>query len=136
MTMDWDQRRALNLALPMLCQDLDVRRCFPPLLAEHLFGEDDIDFINAEPISSLRAIKFIRILKQRGSRAYHVFLNTLRQLEGTIHLAHHIEELHGLSVLGHVQPSSNDGNSVSLFMSGYLIHDNGDATPLMIIIIP
>lgn len=53
MTMTPEQRRVLDLALPMLCQDLDVYRCLPVLIAENILNDDDIDILVAEPVHSL-----------------------------------------------------------------------------------
>ncbi|KAJ8034209.1 hypothetical protein HOLleu_20950 [Holothuria leucospilota] len=133
MAMTPEQRRVLDLALPMLRQDLDVYRCLPVLIAENLLSDDDIDVLVAEPVRSLRVIKFIRILQQRGSRAYDVFLNILRQLEGASHLADHITELHESLIL-EANPLPPP-RTVNITVSGYDAHNDGDVMLTIFIIV-
>ncbi|KAJ8050497.1 hypothetical protein HOLleu_03722 [Holothuria leucospilota] len=132
MAMTPEQRRVLDLALPMLRQDLDVYRCLPVLIAENLLSDDDIDVLSAEPVRSLRVIKFIRILQQRGSRAYDVFLNILRQLEGASHLADHITELYESLIETNSLPPAR---TVNITLSGYDAHFDGDAMLMIFIIV-
>lgn len=105
MAMSKEYRRVLDRSLPKLCEDLDVDPIIPSLIAEELFTDNDREELEAEHVRSKKVVKFVSILKRRSQRAFEVFVNCLKENEGSKHLAHHMEEVYrGIT---NQQPVSN-----------------------------
>ncbi|PIK43580.1 putative death domain-containing protein CRADD-like [Apostichopus japonicus] len=71
-------RRALDKALPELCQDLDVDEVIIHLIAAGILSDENQENIDAIPTRTAKARELLRILKTKGDAAWQALLNGLK----------------------------------------------------------
>lgn len=92
MAMTKIQKKALDLTLEELAEDLDVITAIIRLKSREVFTDNDEEAINSKPTQQEKVSEFVKVLKKRGTIAFEKFHCYLRDCTGSSHLADELEE--------------------------------------------
>ncbi|PIK52692.1 putative GTPase IMAP family member 7-like isoform X2 [Apostichopus japonicus] len=86
------QRDTLTKTLEVLTKDLDVSPAIIHLISKGILNENDRDNIIAKVTERDKVVEFVTTIKKRGTKAYPIFIEYLKNCRGSEHLAEELDK--------------------------------------------